>query len=176
MQQVLNSKERNEGLLKFLLFFLITIILVVLAIFFDFRLPLKENRTLRDKVGLQFQQESDQQKFVSRMNEAIGLLDSIDNNMGKSGSELFNTQLKSKTNYEMDPLKESSSNTYTSMNKAIIDMLNRLYKKNEDLQNLSGANAKIIDLQKQIGDCNQLLRDAQAELQGYRIQKGSGNQ
>jgi hypothetical protein len=174
MQQVLNSKERNEALLKFLLFFLVTIILVVMAVFFDTKLPLRENGALRDKVNLQFQQESDQQKFVRRMNEAIGLLDSIDRNSG-NGSDLFNTQLKSKTDYEMDPLKESTNKTYSSMNKAIIDMLNKLYKKNEDLQKLSGADAKITELQKQIGDRTQQLRDAEMELQGYRGQRSSGN-
>ena len=48
--KALNAKERNRAFLKFLLFFVFTLVLVVTAIYFDFKLPLKENSYLQKQI------------------------------------------------------------------------------------------------------------------------------
>ena len=42
-----NIKERRNSFLKFLLLFLITSATIVTAIFFTFKVPIKENNTLK---------------------------------------------------------------------------------------------------------------------------------
>ncbi|MBX2924950.1 MAG: hypothetical protein KF746_22305 [Chitinophagaceae bacterium] len=77
IQQVLNSRDRNQAFFKFLLFFTITTVLIVISIFFSFRMPLKENRELREELKQKKNIEAEQQKFVKKMDEVIVLIDSI---------------------------------------------------------------------------------------------------
>ena len=174
MQQVLNSRERNAAFLKFLLFFIITVILIVWAIFFDFRLPTKENRSLREKVNTQIQQEADQKKFVSLMNEAVSLLDSMDKNNG-SKIEQINAQLISKINNEMRALPESGNSMDKAMNKTLIEKLDELRVKKKALQSLSDVQSKLDKLQTDLDNCNQKLQTANMTIQGYQDARAGGN-
>jgi hypothetical protein len=124
MQQVLNSKERNEAFLKFLLFFLVTVILIVLAVFFNYRLPRSENKVLQEEVNIERQQEAVQSKFVTKMTEAITLLDSMDK--GTVNVEQINSQLSGKLT-EMELLRQKDDpSPYGRMHNAILDKLFQL--------------------------------------------------
>src|SRR5688572_22615928 len=92
MQQIINSKERTQAYFKFLLFFVITMIVVILAIFFDFYTPTRENKLLKDEVYLQRRQEANQQKFVEKMNRTAILLDSL--NISKSNTAELQSQIR----------------------------------------------------------------------------------
>ena len=173
MQQVLNNKERNEAFLKFLLFFIITIVLVVLAIFFDFKLPVRENKALREKVGQGFHQDADQQKFVLLMNQGISLLDSMDKNNG-SNLDQINAQLVGKINNEM-MLRESGNPTYKTMNKAIADKLDELRVKKVKLKELGEAQSRLDKLQTELDECTQRLQNATMTIQGYQNSRVPGN-
>ncbi|MEO6963634.1 MAG: type VI secretion system TssO, partial [Puia sp.] len=109
MQQILNSQERNQAFVKFLVFFLLTVILVVTAVFFNYRLPVRENKMLQDEVDVQRQQEANQQKFVNRMQEAIVLLDSLDAN--NTNLEQINLQLNGKI-AELAVLQQKDNTLY----------------------------------------------------------------
>ena len=63
MLQILNSTERNQAFLKFLLFFLITVSLIVWAVYFNVNMPRKENVILKSEVNATRQQESNQMLF-----------------------------------------------------------------------------------------------------------------
>ena len=78
MQQVLNNQERNQAFLKFLLFFLITIVLVIAAVYFNVRLPVVENKELQKQMTVYNQQDMSQEVFVKNMDEAVVYLDSLD--------------------------------------------------------------------------------------------------
>src|ERR1700733_10967550 len=94
MQQILNSQERTQAFVKFLVFFLVTVALVMLAVFFNYHLPSRENKMLQDEVDVQRQQDANQQKFVNRMQEAIVLLDSLE--VSNTNLEQINLQLNGK--------------------------------------------------------------------------------
>src|SRR5258708_12009399 len=123
MQQVLNSKERNEAFLKFLVFFVVTLILVILAIYFNFRLPVRENRMLQDEIETQRQQDMNQMKFVAKMQEAVVLLDSL----GKGGpnADQINLQLNGKL-AEMPGQQQKDNNLFGNREKAIVEKFSDL--------------------------------------------------
>ena len=124
MQQVLNSKERNEAFIKFLIFFLVTTTLVIMAVFFNYKLPMSENKVLQEEVSIQRQQEAVQTKFVTKMNEAVVLLDSLDK--GTTNFDQVNSQLTGKlTELELLRQKDDPS-PYGRMHNAIIDKLFQL--------------------------------------------------
>jgi|SRR5882757_1318542 len=159
MQQVLNSKERNEAFLKFLLFFLVTVILIVLAVFFNYRLPRSENKVLQEEVNMQRQQEAAQAKFVTKMNEAVVLLDSMDK--GAANVEQVNSQLTGKLT-EMELLRQKDDpSPYGRMHNAILDKLFQLQQ----------SKASVRDLRKKAD----LYNSAQDELNTVKSQLAAAN-
>src|SRR5215831_20429332 len=83
MEHVLNTQLRNQAFWKFLLFFFITIVIIVTAVYFDYDIPNKENAELREQV-VHYEKDSDsQQEFITRMQDIKNLIDS----MGKQDAD-----------------------------------------------------------------------------------------
>ena len=101
---ILNKKEPFNAFMLFLLMFFITTAVLITAVFFNFKLPLKENEVLKsenDKMNAQFTFNKD---FTDRM-EAIGkLVDSLD-----KSPESFQF-IEQSINYELVDLKEKIPN------------------------------------------------------------------
>ncbi len=167
MQQVLNSKERNEAFLKFLVFFLVTVILVILAIYFNFRLPVRENKMLQDEIETQRQQDMNQTKFVSKMQEAVVLLDSL--GKGGPGADQVNLQLNGKL-AEMAGLAQKDNNLYGKMDKAIVEKFSDLQLWKRNLLSLQEKADKIGTLEAELNTTKSQLIQAQADLDAYRRQ------
>jgi hypothetical protein len=169
MQQVLNSQERNQAFLKFLLFFLITVVLVIAAIFFNFRLPVRENKMLQSEVDVQRTQDVNQQKFVGSMQDAVLLLDSLD----KKGVnfEQINLQLNSKMQ-ELAVLQQKDNTIYGKMDKMIIDKLTELQQAKRSLQDANANLNKMSSAQTDLEKCQQDNLQLHSQLDAFR--KASG--
>lgn len=75
---ILNKKERTSAFIMFLLMFAVTTGVLIFALFFDFRLPLKENEVLKLE-NEKIVKESNFNKVFSDKVEYIGkLVDSLD--------------------------------------------------------------------------------------------------
>jgi len=75
---ILNKKERTSAFLLFLLMFIVTTGVLFFAIFFNYRLPLKENEVLKnenDKILAEF---NFQKKFSEKIEHISVLIDSLD--------------------------------------------------------------------------------------------------
>ena len=75
---ILNKKERTSAFLLFLLMFIVTTGVLFFAIFFNYRLPLKENEVLKnenDKILAEF---NFQKKFSEKIDHISVLIDSLD--------------------------------------------------------------------------------------------------
>lgn len=75
---ILNKKERTSAFLLFLLMFFVTTGVLFFAIFFNYRLPLKENEVLKnenDKILAEF---NFQKKFSEKIEHIGILIDSLD--------------------------------------------------------------------------------------------------
>ena len=153
MLQILNSQERNQAFLKFILFFLITVTLIIVAVFFDYRMPTKENAILQDKLSSHRQQEYTQQLFVQQMQEVDALFDSLKNNVG-DGSQIIRQIDAKLTNLEQ--LQGSNNTLYGKMNSTITsgfsDLLDTKKKHIASAQKLS-------DLESQLQICKGNLAD-----------------
>lgn len=67
----LNRAERNNAFWRFLLFFLVTIALVVLVIFFSIAVPYRESKQLREKVVALQKESKLSASFNTAMKEAM---------------------------------------------------------------------------------------------------------
>jgi hypothetical protein len=74
-----NAKERNIAFIKYILLFIVTTGLIVLAVFFGTRLPFKENAYLRDKIKTMESQIGEERRFIGKMMNVKALIDSMNN-------------------------------------------------------------------------------------------------
>lgn len=149
MQQVLNTKERTQAFLKFLLFFVITMTVVLIAVYFDFRMPTVQNESLKEEVAMQRQQDANQERFANKMELAVALLDSMEKN--PSVAPQLRPQFEVQVT-ELNALQENGTSTYAKMNTVIISKLikiNELYKNVADLNTRA---LRIPQLEKEIKD------------------------
>jgi hypothetical protein len=169
MQQVLNSQERNQAFLKFLLFFLLTIVLVILAIFFNYRLPLRENKMLQSEVDVQRTQDVNQQKFVSLMQEAIVLLDSLDKK--GTNTDQVNLLVNSKMQ-ELAVVQQKDNTIYGKMDKMITDKLYDLQQAKKNLQDATNNLGKLSNAQSELDKCQQDNNTLHGQLDALRKANG----
>jgi len=78
--EILNKKERLSALGLFLLLFLITTGIFITAIFFNYKLPLKENEVLKAENEKMLVQMNYQKKFSNEFENITKLIDSMQKN------------------------------------------------------------------------------------------------
>jgi uncharacterized membrane-anchored protein YhcB (DUF1043 family) len=165
MQKPLNVNERNQAFLKFLLFFSLTILLVVIAVYFDFRMPLRENDYLQKELDMQRQLENNQLNFVSTMQEAAVLLDSLD----KQGTDIaqINAQVEQKLTV-LAGLQQKDFSPYGKLDEAVVDKFWKLYHAKTALHKLSEDETELFKLKGDLNDCKTNLQQDEQALDGYR--------
>ena len=154
MPSVLNSRERNRAFLKFLFFFVISVWLIVGAVYFNMRVPHKENLVLREQVTRYRTQSLAQEKFVSSMDQAKVLIDSL--KQPGVNSMYINQQIAVKLR-ELTDLQYKDSSMYSRMNKNVLD----LYLRYQDATNKM---VSMGDLPKQLEDYKAKYEQAQRDL------------
>lgn len=169
MQKILNSKERNEAFLKFLLFFGITVALIIIAVYFNFRLPLKENSKLREKITLQTQEEMNQEKFTENMDKAMVYLDSLDKD--PKNIESIDILLSGKIR-DLATLQEKGYSPYARMNKIIVERMIELKEQKKQLFKLSDKATAFSEMENKLRYTEAQLNQKQQELD--QLRKGAG--
>jgi DNA repair exonuclease SbcCD ATPase subunit len=164
MQTILNQKDRTDAFFKFLFFFLVTVALVVAAVYINFKLPVQENRMLKSR-NLAFEiQERNQELFVTTMNESIVLIDSL-RNKNPPNYEQVEADLEQKLK-ELNAIQQTDQSVIGVLNKAIVRNLYHINKQQKDLREAQAA------LSKNAGDISELrqdLADAKAKLETVGI-------
>lgn len=145
---ILNKKERTSAFLLFLLMFIITTGVLFFAIFFNYKLPIKENEVLKnenDKILAEF----NFQKSFSDKIEHIGvLIDSLD-----KSPESFQF-IEQNITYELVELKEKipadSDQSLKLYDNVIISL--------KDLVNAKKLLLQVDDSKKQIDLLNEQIK------------------
>ena len=169
MQQVLNNQERNQAFLKFLLFFLITIVLVIAAVYFNVRLPVVENKELQKQMTVYNQQDMSQEVFVKNMDEAVVYLDSLDKD--PKNQEQIVMQLGAKIE-NLNKLQQKGNSPYARMNAMITYRPTEMKNQKMQLNKLTGKAETLADIEKKLNDCQVQLIQKDAQLDALR--KGGG--
>ena len=157
----LNKKERNKAFINFIWMFLFTIILIVGAIYFDFRVPLKENKVLKADNSKLRKEYDFQMEFINGVRDVKSNLDSI--NM-EGQNVFFLEQLVSR---KLATMKESIPGDGLAEQKAyydyVIQLCLELQTAKRELRDLQGMKSMIQDykenLQRYKEECNQAKRD-----------------
>jgi hypothetical protein len=150
MQQVLNRADRNQAFIKFLVFFLVTIILIIAAVFVNYRLPARENQRLREQAEVQRQQDNSEMRFITVMQDAVMLLDSMEKN--GSQFDMLKNQLDGKA-ADLNKLEQNDNTAYGQLNKVIVLKLGELEEKKVRLNDLSNQVSSSAGLKADLDRC-----------------------
>ena len=158
----INRRERKKAFMSFLLFFVITIGIIVTSIFFSFQVPLKENDKLRKEVNIAEEEKVFMQGFEIKMQETVSLLDSV--NLSSNPYRIENkiqNNIKDLTAYIDD-----APAFVKGICNQVIDNLSNLRLAKEQLRNFAKntndtekKDQQIRDLTDQLNKCNQMLNE-----------------
>lgn len=162
---ILNKKERTSAFLLFLLMFIVTTGVLFFAIFFNYRLPLKENEVLKnenDKILAEF---NFQKKFSEKIDHISVLIDSLD-----KSPESFQF-IEQNISFELVDLKEKipadsdqSLKLYDNVILTITDLVNTkklLLQVNDSKKEIDLLNTQIKAYEEENKDLIRELRLAQ---------------
>ena len=71
MEHVINAKLRNQAFWKFLVFFVITTAIIVIAVYFDTDLRSSENASLRTQIKIYEDQSFSEQQFLLKADRCV---------------------------------------------------------------------------------------------------------
>jgi len=162
-----NKKERTSSILKFTILFALTVILILVATFFDFnRLPLKENNVLRDKISSVKKERVYQEAFSKKADEIRSLIDSLDT--PGQNIQYFNALINSKIVelQESIPEKDSTSNydMYVNSVQSYVDIQELKIK----LKSYDGVDVKLEEYREELERITNKYNDSQRYLSSLR--------
>jgi hypothetical protein len=160
--EILNKKERISAFLLFLLMFLVTIILLFVAVFFSYKLPWKENEVLRaenKKIQYEFMY---QKQFINELKRVDVLIDSLDKT--KQGNIFLEQSINSDlVQIKNDIPKDSLENR--NMYENLILTYKKLLDAKRDLKQVSNAKAEIDKMDEQLDDYEDQIRNLETALE-----------
>lgn len=155
MPHVLNSSDRNLAFMKFMAFFAVTIILVVCAVYVNFRgLPMKRQKLLEERFASHRTETQVQLQFVQQMESARILLDSL----GTTGKNKFQLEagLEGKLN-DMERLKQRDTGLNGKLDAAVLRAFVELRDLKKELEKHQALVSRVADLQNQLAECHQSI-------------------
>jgi len=157
-----NSKERRTSFLKFLALFLVTVGMIVCAVFFSYQIPKKENAELRaySKVledGMVFQKN-----FYNEMRIVKNMLDSLDAPGANVELERSRIAKKLATLEETIPTKDDTH--LYDMHQKIITLFSDLQMAKEVVYKSRDCVADIEEYKEELDKVREELTEAKREL------------
>lgn len=150
-----NIKERRNSFLKFLLLFLITSATIVTAIFFTFKVPLKENNSLKSQAIRINKELVFQNSFSKSMDKVKGMIDSLD--VPGQNVEYLN-QLIGNNLADMQKSIPRKDSTYK------YDMYSNIVNLFLDIQDMKGDLRELKDAENTIEEYKEALEKTKQEF------------
>ncbi len=153
MQKPLNTAERSSAFWKFFFFFFIAVAMIVTAVYFNFKMPLKENELLKVKAEEMRLQTMAQEKFTANILAAKALIDS----MGKPGVNVkfISNQVSDKLS-ELTNIHITDNSIQGGLDKAVLGIVFDYNKLKEEMANSGDSQSTIAELSSKN---DQLMRD-----------------
>jgi len=151
-----NAKERNIAFIKYILLFIVTTGLIILAVFFGYRLPIKENAYLRDKIKTMELQIGEERRVAFKLESIKTLIDSMD--MPNVNADYLQ-QLASS---ELADVQNGISTTDTTFRKKMYSSLVQTFL---ELKNSKHALIKMKDVKMTMDECSKLVDKYKSDME-----------
>ncbi|HVI48595.1 MAG TPA: type VI secretion system TssO [Chitinophaga sp.] len=163
--QVLNRQERNISFMWFLLFFVITVSLFVLAVFFNYQVPARENAALRKELSTFRQEQAFQAEFLQKLDKVRHNLDSI-NTPNQNASYIENVVAAVLLDMRNSIPKDVTH--YGFYDNVINNCLSLLQSK-QQLREAQNSQQTIANLKEQVASLTSKLDITSRELDNYKM-------
>jgi hypothetical protein len=161
-----NNKDRRSSFLKFLGLFIVTAGMIVAAVYFNFKVPSKENHLLRAESKLISSDKDFQNRFYLDMEKVKGMIDSLDVPGAQVGYE---SELISKKLVKMQTSLPTKDSTYLyDMHFSIVQMYLEMAENKKTLLSLSETESDIEYYKEAIISIRNDLNAATRDLQNCR--------
>lgn len=165
MKHVLNARERNQALIVFVLSFIVTVALIVGAVFFHTLVPENENALLREKIKSFDLQEIEQKPFTEAVEEIQYLTDSLQ----KIGE--INPLVKSAIEqhlWDMNQPGHKEGELFGTINTNIFRFLYDYVNMNERIITLNHQLSRVQDLEEELRITKNKLDEVSRDLDFHR--------
>jgi len=146
-----NTKERRNSFLKFSLLFLVTVITIMVAVFFNFKVPTKENEILKEQSKSIKKEMQFQNSFSDEMVNVKSLLDSLDT---PGTNTTYINSLISKKLVDLQDLIPTKDSTYKyNMYTRIVSLHVEIQEAKSRLRGLKDTESTIQEYKETLEKC-----------------------
>lgn len=143
----LNVQDRQRAFQRFLLFFILTIAVIITAVFFGIKIPYAENEKLQEQLAIVDKENHFRNDFSLAMTEAQSLLDTVNMDPQKSG--LLDGRITQKIQ-EMDAMLAKNDITSKGLYSQVIKSLNSMQSDKRGLRAASNKDSVVAMYNMQI--------------------------
>jgi ribosomal protein L16 Arg81 hydroxylase len=159
-----NEVERGKAFRTFLLFFTVTIAVIITAVFFSIQVPFSENDRLREENKKVLAQRNFSEDFVKLMQNTTMLLDSV-NKPSTTSTEAVDAEINNNIAMMDKSVKEDSSVMDKSLYQNVGYTFSELRRAKKQLREVSGNDQMQERAQKEIERLTSRLDHANNQLQ-----------
>ena len=157
-----NSKERRISFLKFLALFIVTVSAILAAVYFNFKVPAKENALLREQASIISVGREFQSGFFDDMKGLKGLIDSMDI---EGQNRPYQNSLISARIVDLQKDIPAKDSTYLyDMHMEVIQLYVELQTAKDKLLQLKDAETTIKEYKSALDGCKEDLKQMEREL------------
>lgn len=155
----LNTEERKKSFITFLLFFIVTIGVVVGAVYFGMQVPFKQADRLKEQVATFQRENALAEAFAQKMAETKALLDSVNKN-GVQATIIDGqiTENIKRLNALVDNDSSANKQLYHSMVQSFVDLQiakQGLREASNKDANLATSSQELVQLKSELSMCKQ---------------------
>lgn len=163
----INAQERSRAFSRFLLFFILTIAVIITAVFFGVKIPYAENEKLQEQLAIVDKEKRFQEDFTIAMSEAQSLLDSVNIDAQKSG--LLDGRITQKIQ-ELDAMLAKNETTSKLLYNQVIKSLNNTQSDKRGLRAASNKDSVVAMYNLQIQELKNSLAKWQESYNQLQMQ------
>ena len=160
----LNIAERRTAFVNFLIFFLLTVALIITAVFFSVQVPLKENEQFRKEIDKVERERELNDAFASKMVETLNKLDSV--NLTQQKTVSLDVSITNNLN-KMLSMITSDSISSKILYQSVVEGFSKLQEAKQLLRNCSNADASASELQQKIRDQEVVIKEQNEQLRKW---------
>lgn len=163
-----NIKERQSGFYKFLLLFILTTATIMVAVFFNFRIPQKENSLLKERADNIEREMNFQKSFAKEIKNVHNMLDSLE--LPGQNVSFLNQLIGGKLAEMQSSIPRKDSTYRYDMYMGIIESFSDLQEVKKEIKSLDNAKNRIEEYKEALEKVRTELDQTKRDLDILRIQ------
>jgi uncharacterized coiled-coil protein SlyX len=168
--QPLNQADRKKAFTNFMIFFVVTIALILITGFYSVQVPFKDNERLREINEIAENEKAFADKFQAKLAEALQALEAVNQENFAEQAESYDSRIQ-ETISQMSTMIGNDSISNKNFYRSVLSALtaSRLAKK--ELREIKSRNADAGEWKDKFDRLNQDFKDYQNQVQNEALRR-----